>query len=1170
MPAFFPRPALLTHIPAGAHAVIEASAGTGKTFTIEHLVVDRLLGGEATLEQILVVTFTEKATGELKTRIRDLITRVLETPEGEAPAEGPCWVVDGPARVRLTDALFTFDRAPIFTIHGFCHRVLFDLAFESGHLFDFEVVDGTRAFNRAFRECLRTVFTVDASHRGQLRTWLDDGRDEASLEKLLFQACRQRYLDGHESVDDALPRLLGRLVVDFSAASIGVDLEGVAIQSAAAEQARQVVGRIQEVLDADLADGDRLAALTSLPLDHLLRPRRTAPHGKRRFPDELAPSTRRVLDVLQQLQTLRAMAASVERAVVDAFLPVILERLAAFKRQEGLLDYDDLLERVQAALAGPDGPALAQTLRARYRLALIDEFQDTDDRQWDIFRRVFVESESGHRLYVIGDPKQAIYGFRGADVHTYLAARDELEASGAPRLALDTAYRHSPALTDALNELLEQGKDPLFTGAIRYDVPVRCGRPTLRLVNAFDEEQAPVILWRYRPPPPKPRERETLARWRLDEAFANQLGESLHRLLLTPEGALFMEDPARGGRRPIQPHDVFVLCRGNWDAQLAADALERVGVPYAFYKQDGLFQTTEAQDVRDVLAAVADPHDRSARMRALATPFFAVPWARLRDFRELAGGHPITERLFAWHQLATQERFATLYHRVLHESGLVERALFLEETERALCNYQHILEVLLEQGGRRRLSLAETLELMDRFIQGTEQPEGADGNVQRLPDERDAVQIMTIHRSKGLEAPVVCLFGGFGQGQPRAVNVVHGPDGRRRVLVGRPAHDAWATQIAQEQTEEDERLLYVALTRAKVRLYLPFIDSSRAVTGAYGPLKNRLGAVVKAGPGPGFQAVDVVEQPRARVVPRPDRRSPSTRGVPGSAHAGREAEAWEALRRRSAPLLVTSYTRMKEEGLSPVVEEDTAPVEADEFKIDEGWPRSRRPRCCPAAATSGASCMRSSRRSTSPPSVPSPRWRCGRASRRCRPSSTRSCAAMASSRAGWLRGRPSSSMPSPGPSRSGPPSSRRSTAAGMWSSWSSSTPCPRTPTPSSAARGPWATGEPSADSSRVSWTSCSSTAAASTSPTGRATCCPTTPPRPSTLMWPSTTSCRRACTAWASCAGWGCATRRPMRRGSGGCCTSSCGASARAPASAMGSGSGGRPGRRWWPGRPTC
>jgi len=186
-------------------------------------------------------------------------------------------------------------------------------------------------------------------------------------------------------------------------------------------------------------------------------------------------------------------------------------------------------------------------------------------------------------------------------------------------------------------------------------------------------------------------------------------------------------------QRPIRPRDVFVLVRGHWDATRAANALQQVGVPFTFYKQDGLFQTAEAWDVRDVLAAVADPHDRGARMRALSTPFFGVEWRELREYTELSGGHPLTERLFAWHQLAVHERYAALFHRLLHDSGLVERALFLEETERALCNYQHILEVLLEQSGRRRLALHETLELLDRFIRGAEAPEGGRARCSACP-----------------------------------------------------------------------------------------------------------------------------------------------------------------------------------------------------------------------------------------------------------------------------------------------------------------------------------------------------------------------------------------------------------------------------------------------------
>jgi exodeoxyribonuclease V beta subunit len=936
--AWYPLPPLLAQVPAGGHVVIEASAGTGKTFTIEHLVLDRLLCDDTPLEQMLVVTFTEKATSELKSRIRDLITRALEVPESAQPPPPPYRPIDEALRERLKQALFGFDRAPIFTIHGFCHRVLLDLAFESGQLFEFEVVDGTRAFNRAFREALRTRLTVGAEHRGLLRAWLDDGRDEAQLEGLLLHAHRQQYLGSRESLEESIQALFSSLSKEFDAQALIDDLAGTALQQPAFEAAAAVIRQVGAVLGEDLTDGERLTALAALPLDHALRPRRVAVHGQRRhFPDGLHPDTRRFLDRLMQIHTYRAMAGSVERAVVDTFLPEVVDRLTEFKRQEGLLDYDDLLTRVQQALAGDQGPALIQALRARYRLALIDEFQDTDDRQWDIFRRLFVESGAGHRLYVIGDPKQAIYGFRGADVHTYLRARADLEARGAPRLALDTVFRHSPALTEALNLILDQAAHPpLFGGAIRYDVPVRCGRPALRLVDAFGQEQPPVVLWRYKPPPPRPREHQTLAKWRLEEAFVGQLADSLQRLL-TPEGALFIAEGDT--QRPIRPRDVFVLVRGHWDATRAANALQQVGVPFTFYKQDGLFQTAEAWDVRDVLAAVADPHDRGARMRALSTPFFGVEWRELREYTELSGGHPLTERLFAWHQLAVHERYAALFHRLLHDSGLVERALFLEETERALCNYQHILEVLLEQSGRRRLALHETLELLDRFIRGAEAPEGGEGTVQRLPDERDAVQIMTIHRAKGLEAPVVALFGGYGEGKPRSVSVLHDPDGRRRVLVGRPAWEAWKEPIEREQREEDERLLYVALTRAQVRLYLPDVDSTRAVGGSYQPLKERLHTLGREGLPEEFQVVAVPEQSKLKAMARPVPKEPIDAWHPPAALVALpddEAVAWAALRRQGAPLLVTSYTRMKEEGLTPAVVEDSAPVEADEFKTDAG------------------------------------------------------------------------------------------------------------------------------------------------------------------------------------------------------------------------------------------
>lgn len=945
MLAFYPCPPLLGRVPPDRHAVIEASAGTGKTYTIEHLVVDRLIGG-LPLDAILVVTFTDKATGELRARIRNLVTEVLAQTPGPPP-DGPAWRIDDGVRQRLEDALFAFDRAPIYTIHGFCHRVLSDMAFESGQLFELEIIDAHRAFNRAWRDALRTE--IARQHAGLLRTWLDN-HDENALERLLYQARQQRYLDGWIPLDERLPQLLVDLRDALDIGAYLTDLAGVAIQRKAFEATEPALRALEAVLQGDGTPAEQLDAVARLDLKVVMKPHRTSTRGgKRAFPDELAPRSQALLHHLDALLTARTLAGSIERAVVDTFLPVVQRFLERFKRREGVLDYDDLLDRVWAAIQAPDSETLRQTLRGRYRCAFIDEFQDTDGRQWDIFRQLFVESGTGHTLTIIGDPKQAIYGFRGADVHTYLRAREDLRQRGAVKLTLDVNYRSTGGVIAAANTILDQSaQPPFFDGAIVYDAPVKCGRDRLRLVDGHDEEQPAVVLWRYKPKPPGPRSRTTLPKYELQAALAAQLGESLDRLLNREEGALFIKE-GNGKRRKIGPSDVYVLVRGGWDAVDAASALRARGIPYAFYKQEGLFQTREARDVREVLQAIREPQSRSARMRAFATPFFAIDWAGLRDYAELPGGHPLLERLYSWAQLGVHERFATLFHRLMHESGLVERALFLDETERELCNYQHILEVLLEHVARRKLSLAECVELLDRFIDGTEMPEGGQSNVQRLPNERDAVQIMTIHKSKGLEAPVVCLFGGFGGNFKRAVNVVHDADGRRRVLIGEAARLAHVERLAREARQEDQRLLYVALTRAKARIYLPQIDSSRELSGAYRPLKDRLYQLTKGDPldhmgwtspdgviAPLFHTVAVPDEPTAARRRRRDPKEPIDAWSPPEQLIveADDAEDFAGLRQRSAPMQVTSYTRLKEDGVGPTVEADPVPVERDEFKVD--------------------------------------------------------------------------------------------------------------------------------------------------------------------------------------------------------------------------------------------
>ncbi len=958
MIARYPRPPVLADIPLDRHAVIEASAGTGKTYTIEHLVVDRLLRA-CTLDQLLVVTFTDKATGELRARIRALIEAVLAAPADPAldphhfdrnaaeAAEPDVWFIDDARRTALEDALFAFDRAPIHTIHAWCKRVLVDMAFDSGQLFDLERIDGRVAFRKAWRAALRTELALDPAPRARLARWLEEGREEGELEQLLYDAHRRHYLDAREPVEDEIGPLLRRTAADFDRAAVLADLLGAAIQQRSFTAAERVLGQLEGLFEAPGPDRERLEGLVALDLDALLHPRRSAPgKSKRRFPDELAPATRALLTRLHRLRVLRGLLHSTERDVVEAFLPSVVERMDLDKRRRGLFDFDDLLERVWRTLDGPDGEGLAETLRARYRYGLIDEFQDTDARQWAIFRRIFVDPPAAPDaerapgvLCVIGDPKQAIYGFRGADVHTYLEAKAALLGDPlrpATRIALRTNYRSSAGLVDGLNALLDQAApDALFTGAIRYDEPVICGRPELALEHADGSSAAPVVVLRHRPPRPRRAGDRFLSGWQLMRAFARGVADHLHAALVGDRGLALVD----GGRpRPISARDVYCLVRTGREARELERALRQRGLPCFIHQPAGLFDTPEAHDVRDVLAAVVAPHGKGTRLKAFATPFFGVEWAVISGYRALPGDHPFVTRLFDWHQLAESGRYAALFHAMLHDSGLVQRQLFLEDDERRLTNYRHILEILLEECTRRRLTVTEAVELLDRYIAGVATPEGQ--ATQRLADERDAIQIMTIHKSKGLEAPVVCLFGFFLESPTSRVQVVHDGD-VRRVLVGEEAREAARDLVERETAEEDQRLLYVALTRAAVRLILPFADSTRQIKGGYEALNRRLKAMSEA---------EQLDDPALYRVEDVADRGPRRRNIDPVPYAGQPLETWTPpeplisseppadpldfarLRARHAPLLVTSYTRMKEEQSR----RGDAPVEADEFKVDLG------------------------------------------------------------------------------------------------------------------------------------------------------------------------------------------------------------------------------------------
>jgi exodeoxyribonuclease V beta subunit len=951
----YPRPPILDMLLRDRHAVIEASAGTGKTFTIEHLVVDLVLRHGARIDDLLMLTFTERAANELRTRIRAKLVEIVDNSPGRADSNGQgeangdgeaFWLIDDPARLRLTQAIISLDGAAIGTIHSFFKRVLSEQAFAGRRLFDGTLEDGRALFAHAFKRALRCQLArVPGPAAAVLELWLDRVADITALEDRLYRlhVARRDIRPAfdpeavrREITGSSLMGLKDQTELDRLAAALkAAKLHGTKVKNTCSEHLPTVIRAIERsggdpvpLMDPEVRKSIRYLATNLAGLNLTGNAAATA----------------------QTLARLDRLVVPLEAAVVHTCLPIVQRVLDQHKLRSGAYDFDGIIAGVAEAVMAPGGEVLVRSLRQRYRYVLIDEFQDTDDLQWRVFKKVFIEETTDHHAYLIGDPKQAIYGFRGADVNAYIAARTEIQADGSEPIPLKENHRSTAELIAACNLIFDQNDEsPFFSsGAIRYGDPVGAGK-SLSAMSTDGTPSPPVYVLEIEP------RGETLAISELRRALARRIAREVHDVLLGPGRLLFGEP---GAEKPVAKKDVFVLTATNRDAERVVAALRAAGIPSALYKQEGLFQTAEARAVRDLLAALDDPR-RQRRSRAWITPFFSVPLQSLPELADLPPHHPLCKRLDDWRELAAKGRFETLFARILDESGIVLRELLFKSDERALTNYFHLFEILLEQARSTGAGLTELVATLDGYIRGTRLPATEDGNVQRLETDHDAVQVMTIHKSKGLEAAVILLYGGFTRSHS-GPTLYH--DGLTAVQDLDPAPEA--KEIAQrERNEEDQRLYYVALTRAKARLYLPFVpeqfwkDGAGAWKGGYQCVNRRLARVL-TNPEAGrlFVIRTFRDEPPAPVhVPE----GPGT----GECGALRPPESWKpplrdleprdragefaSLRERHRPFIVTSYSHMKHAGTS------AAPIEPEDFDRESAEESEPDPDALPEDALPG-------------------------------------------------------------------------------------------------------------------------------------------------------------------------------------------------------------------------
>lgn len=912
MSVFYPRPSALGKLGQG-HNVVESSAGTGKTFLLEHLFVDLLLTRGVTIDQILVVTYTEKATAELVLRLRSLLVELSELgPEHakskQAASAPPSerWPIDELARQRIRQALLSFDRANISTIHGFCQRILREHSFIQGRLFDESLIAEETVTRHAFRDLLRTHAGAADDVAAVLRAWLDSGKAVAALEDLVchcagHDAAEIRPRFDQERLASAM-RAWPALAWGDTALGALLKQEGVAGQSVKA-----CVARLAWLVDAvAVARGDGLAFLSGAGCS----PDKTLADTLAYLAAKL-PRNAKDAVLAKAVAGVSALAAAVvpfDAAVVQTLLPLVRKRAAEDKRRTGTFDFGDMLALVGRALDddSPVRDALLEALRARYRFALIDEFQDTDQIQWSIFRRVFVDSTRGHALTVIGDPKQAIYGFRGANVAAYLEARRTLCDAGATLLKLDRNFRSTADLVQVQNLFFDQNAGFFRPeSGIAYDAPVSCGATGRVLEAASPELAVPVVVFGLRT-------REKNLRAADAQAVLRATIVDEIRTLLAPASGLRLRGRS-GGRDSLKARDLFVLTFTNNESLAMGEALGTAGIPFAFYKRGKLFESSEADETLRVLKAVAEPEDRSLVARALLTRFFDLDLAQAAACLDAEAASAPLLRLRRWNALARRGDVPGLLAALLDESGILRREIFANGGERALTNTMHVFEVLVGEWARTRTTLPELIELLAGYIRGTSQLPGDESDVQRLETEKDAVQILTVHTAKGLEADVVFLYGGTGEPASRPV-CAYQERGVRVLHVGKLDDEA-KRAANQDKGDERSRLLYVALTRARYRLYVPHFPVELArFTGPYRQANDHLRRILGANldhPNPLF-AVRSIDGQTLRVPDAQPQVAPAVPTIPGELLAlPDEPSDLVAVKRQRSGFLFTSYSAVK-------------------------------------------------------------------------------------------------------------------------------------------------------------------------------------------------------------------------------------------------------------------
>ena len=802
-------------------SLLEASAGTGKTYAIAMLALRFVVENNLAIEKILIVTFTKAATKELKERVRARLAEAKAYLSGQIEGIDDnviLWAdtlitvgeLDAELMIkRINTALLSIDQAGIFTIHGFCQRLLKEHALESGQMFDVELSDEV------------------ASVRQQL---VDDFWRVQIYPRPAWQVALLCY---EHKTPDALLSSLGNVSTQLKILPEPNELEEIFPQlETLLEVAHEVLNRRGDEFEAGIKAGyfkktyikkftasypvlkAWLAEMASAEKSNQPRPSDScfACFSAEGFEKELLKAGKGKISfdnpVFDQLlMQLQKVSLSLRRNLAQA----LQENLDIKLQQLNIMSHDSLITRTAEAIDAADGDLLIKALGQQYSVALIDEFQDTDQIQWSIFSRLFASPEQA--LYLIGDPKQAIYKFRGADIHTYLSSKKQ----ATQHYTLAHNWRSHPDLVEAINQLFLLNAKPFVFSGLEFNAVAPALSAEQGGLVEDDKALPPLALWQLE------ESEDKKGHWTSGKA-ADALKQAICKEilhLLTANVYLKKETSVRR----LKPADIAILVRSNAHASLYQDALKELNIPAIINSSDSVFKQDEAHYLHRLMLALAVPGDFDCLKQALTLPWFALDGKQLNalldDENQLSGW---MERFQEYHLLWQKKGFMAMMLRLISQEQVRINIAKTKGAERQITDLQHLLELVQQTSLDEHLGLHKTIAWLENAITAEN---SNDEQQLRLESDADAVKVITMHRSKGLEYPVIfCPY--LWNRKNTLASEKHlincHKDGEMIADLGSEFFDEHREIAIEEELAEDLRLVYVALTRAKYRCYTPWIN----------------------------------------------------------------------------------------------------------------------------------------------------------------------------------------------------------------------------------------------------------------------------------------------------------------------------------------------------------